>query len=145
MPTRSEEASLLALARNVVRLPERIRAQSLLVKRWSQRVRSRHLFVLDVIGLALVVLLALTAWPESDAVVPRDDRGDHPLCAIYRREACLAAARANLAAERLALRDLLSLVDTQRVALEALGVGIADADVLTNINTPEELATLEGL
>ncbi|MBW2426676.1 MAG: molybdenum cofactor guanylyltransferase [Deltaproteobacteria bacterium] len=99
----------------------------------------------DLPLLTADLLLALTAWPESDAVVPRDDRGDHPLCAIYRREACLAAARANLAAERLALRDLLSVVDTQRVALEALGVGIADADVLTNINTPEELATVEGV
>ena len=54
----------MALAHNVVRLPERIRAKSPVVKRWSQRVRSRHLFVLDVIGLSLAVFLALAAWQD---------------------------------------------------------------------------------
>ena len=62
----------MALARNVVRLPDRIRAQTPLVKRWSERVRSRHLFVLDVIGLSIIALVALAAWknrlPEGSLI-----------------------------------------------------------------------------
>jgi FlaA1/EpsC-like NDP-sugar epimerase len=34
-----------------------------LFKRWSQRVRSRHLFIMDVLGLVLASLVALAVWP----------------------------------------------------------------------------------
>ena len=53
----------MAVARHIVGLPEGIRARMPLVKRWSQRVRSRHLFVVDVVGLVLAALVALAAWP----------------------------------------------------------------------------------
>ncbi len=92
------------------------------------------------------LLLALCAWPEADAVVPRDARGDHPLCAVYRREACLALARSHLESGRLALHRLLGAVRTSRVPVEALGVVRPDGtDPLTNVNTPEDLAKLAGV
>lgn len=91
------------------------------------------------------LLLALTAWPESDIVVPTDVGGDHPLCAIYGRETCLAVARANLEADRLSLRELLAAVDTERVSLEDLGLADLGTAPLININTPDQLALLEGV
>lgn len=90
------------------------------------------------------LLVALTAWPERDVVVPCDADGDHPLCAIYRRGRCLAVARAHLESERLALRDLLAALDTDRVTLARLGLADIGPNPLTNINTPEELALLEA-
>ncbi len=52
----------MALARHMIRLPDRIRAKAPLLKRWSERIRSRHLFVLDVVGLTVAVILALGVW-----------------------------------------------------------------------------------
>jgi hypothetical protein len=40
------------------------------------------------------LLLALVAWPESDAVLPRDATGPRPLCALYRRGLAEAHPRA---------------------------------------------------
>lgn len=97
----------------------------------------------DLPFLSLEVLLALTAWPESDAVVPTDARGDHPLCAIYRREVCLAIARANLESDRLSLRELLARVDCDRVTLGQLGLSDLGTTPLMNVNTPAELTLLE--
>ena len=97
----------------------------------------------DLPFLSEDLLLALTAWPESDVVVPADDDGDHPLCAIYRRDVCLPVARANLDSDRLSLRDLLADVDSDRVSLENLGLADLGSAPLTNINTPDELALLE--
>lgn len=86
------------------------------------------------------LLLALVAWPEADAVVPRDANGRHALCALYHREPVLAAARERLERGKLALGGLLDAIDTAYVESEALErldpAGIA----LTNVNTPDELA-----
>lgn len=98
----------------------------------------------DLPLLSADLLLALTAWPEADAVVPTDAKGDHPLSAIYRREVCLAVARAHLADGRLALSALLAEVDSDRVPLAALGLADLGASTLANINSPEDLARLEG-
>jgi len=97
----------------------------------------------DLPKLDADLLLALTAWPESDIVVPTDEFGDHPLCAIYRRSVCLPIARENLEADRLSLRELLSRVETDRVSLDDLGVADLGRDLLVNVNTPDELAGLE--
>jgi molybdopterin-guanine dinucleotide biosynthesis protein A len=86
------------------------------------------------------LLLALVAWPEADAVVPRTARGPHPLCALYRREPVLRVARARLADGRLAMRGLLEAIDT--VTLEEADLALVDPDgtALLNVNTPEDLA-----
>ena len=98
----------------------------------------------DLPFLSIDLLLALTAWPERDIVVPSDAGGDHPLCAIYRREVCLPIASAHLDSGRLSLRELLAEVDTDRVSLEALGLSDLTPSPLSNINTPAELAQLEA-
>lgn len=98
----------------------------------------------DLPCLTADLLLALTAWPEADAVVPTDVRGDHPLCAIYRRERCLATARARLESGQLALSDLLHGVETARAPIEALGVAEGLVDPFTNVDTPAQLARREG-
>ena len=97
----------------------------------------------DLPFLSEDLLLALTAWPESDIVVPVDAEGTHPLCAIYRREVCLSVARRNLESDRLSLRDLLADVDSDPVSLESLGLADLGSAPLTNVNSPDELALLE--
>jgi molybdopterin-guanine dinucleotide biosynthesis protein A len=97
----------------------------------------------DLPFLCADVLLALCAWPESQAVVPSDENGDHPLCAIYDRVACLDIARSNLASNRLSLRELLALVDCDRVTTGQLGLSDLASMLFTNVNTPDELALLE--
>jgi molybdopterin-guanine dinucleotide biosynthesis protein A len=98
----------------------------------------------DMPMLGSEILLALTAWPEADAVVPVDDEGDQPLCAIYRREVCLASARDRLGAEELALGPWLDSFETARVPLARFGLGDRAAAMLTNVNTPDQRAFLEG-
>jgi molybdopterin-guanine dinucleotide biosynthesis protein A len=91
------------------------------------------------------VVLALVAWPEADAVVPRGAAGLHPLCAIYRREALLPLARERLAADRLDLRGLLDAVDTSYFGPDELARADPKGLALTNVNTPEDLARAEAL
>jgi len=63
-------------------------------------------------GVAPDLLLALVAWPEAAAVVPRRAGRAEPLCALYRRDAVLPVARARLAGGRLALHGLLDALET---------------------------------
>jgi molybdopterin-guanine dinucleotide biosynthesis protein A len=90
------------------------------------------------------LLLALTAWPEHDMVMPRNADGVHPLCAIYRREPVLACARARLQAGRLRIRALAEELDCDYIEgadLEAIDSG---GLTLTNVNTPAELARVRS-
>lgn len=80
-------------------------------------------------------LLALTA--EADAVVPRTERGYHPLCAAYTR-ACQPAIAAHLAVRRLRMTDFFEDVRVRVVSaaeLDALG---DRHRLLANVNTPAE-------
>ncbi len=86
------------------------------------------------------LLLALVAWPEADAVVPRDANGRHALCALYRREPVLAAARERLERGELALGGLLDAIDTAYLEGEALERLDPEGVALTNVNTPDQLA-----
>jgi len=91
------------------------------------------------------LLLALVAWPEADVVVPRTADGIHPLCALYRRESALAAARRNLAEERLALSALLDALATRYLEGDDLCAVDPDGTALLNVNTPEDLARVQRL
>ena len=90
----------------------------------------------------LAHLLALTR--VADAVVPRTERGYHPLCAAYTR-ACHAPVMRRLAEGRLAMLGLLEDVRVhvvERDDLEQFGSG---RRLLANVNTPDELVDLEAL
>ena len=87
-------------------------------------------------------LLSLAA--DVDVVVPRTERGYHPLCAVYTR-ACLEPAAARLAERRLALHELLGAVKTRVVTDEELSRFGAPSRLLANVNTPAEYASLEAL
>lgn len=76
---------------------------------------------------ALPLVLALTAFPEDDVVVP--DAGT-PTCAIYRREVALAAARRRLAAGD---RDPQPLLD----ALSVSRLPGADREALLALDPPQ--------
>jgi len=52
----------------------------------------------DLPGLCDDLPLALSAWPDADAVIPRRGGRPEPLCALWRRDAVLPLARARLAA-----------------------------------------------
>jgi molybdenum cofactor guanylyltransferase len=86
----------------------------------------------------------LTLAADADAVVPRTDRGYHPLCAVYRR-ACLPAVERRLAERRLKMLDLLHDLRVQEVTADDLRrFGNCDR-LLANVNTPAEYANLEAL
>jgi molybdopterin-guanine dinucleotide biosynthesis protein A len=87
----------------------------------------------------------LAAQAEAvDAVVPRTDRGYHPLCAAYTR-ACRREVSERLKRRDLALKGLLEAVRTRVVEpseIERFGPGDR---LLANVNTPGELYGLEAL
>lgn len=79
-----------------------------------------------------------------DVVVPRTERGYHPLCAAYRRT-CLDAIARRLAQRRLKMTDMFSDVRVREVNAGELD-RFGDRDwLLANVNTPAELAGLEAL
>ncbi|MCU1383557.1 MAG: Molybdopterin-guanine dinucleotide biosynthesis protein [Acidobacteria bacterium] len=81
---------------------------------------------------------------SADAVVPRSERGYHPLCAVYTR-ACLEPAAARLADRRLKMRELVDDVRTRVVSAEDIR-RFGDPDrLLANVNTPADFAGLEAL
>jgi molybdenum cofactor guanylyltransferase len=80
----------------------------------------------------------------AHVVVPRTERGCHPLCAVYTR-ACLAPVAAQLGERRLALHDLLAVVPTRVVAEEEMSRFGAPSRLLANVNTPADYADLEAL
>lgn len=91
------------------------------------------------------LLLALVAWPEADVVLPRVAGRAEPLCALWAREAPLAAARAQLAAGRLALHELVGALDAAWLEEDDLRDVDPAGLMLANANTPEDWARLERL
>ena len=93
---------------------------------------------------ALAAYLLMLAG-DADAVVPRTDRGYHPLCAVYGRRACLPAVERRLAERRLKMLDLLHDLRVREVTADDLGrFGRCDR-LLANVNTPAEYVELEAL
>jgi len=90
---------------------------------------------------ALLAHLAAAAVEPFDAVVPRTERGYHPLCAVYRRTAADAVAR-NLANRRLKMQDLLEELRVSVVSSTDVERFGDRHRLLANVNTP---ADVEGL
>ena len=87
----------------------------------------------------------LTTSEGYDVIIPRTEKGLHPLCAVYRRSTCLPAIRAALDAHS---RRVISFFDQVRVReigpdeLRRLDPG---GKSLMNVNTQEELAKARAL
>lgn len=80
---------------------------------------------------------------DADLVVPRTDRGYHPLCAAYRRT-CLDAIARRVAERRLKMTDLFSDVHVREVSGVELDRFGDRHRLLANVNTPAEFAGLEA-
>jgi molybdopterin-guanine dinucleotide biosynthesis protein A len=79
-----------------------------------------------------------------EAVVPRTDRGYHPLCAVYARS-CRGAVAERLMHGELALTGLLQGIRVRVVeGAELLPYG-PSARLLANLNTPQDYEALEAL
>ena len=85
-------------------------------------------------------LLSLT--PGADAVVPRTERGYHPLCAAYTR-ACQAAVAGRLARGQFRMVDFLADVRVRVVCGDELAALGDHHRLLANINTPAEYQGLD--
>lgn len=94
----------------------------------------------DLPLLTADLLLALVAFPQADVVLPRGPAGPEPLCALWRREPALAAARARLAAGELSAQALVAALDAGW--LEAADLARVDPETraLVNVNDPRDLA-----
>jgi molybdopterin-guanine dinucleotide biosynthesis protein A len=81
---------------------------------------------------------------DGDAVVPRTDRGWHPLCAAYTRR-CLAPVARRLGHGHLKLIDLLDDLRVRPVSPEELD-RFGDHDhLVANLNTPAEYDDVAAL
>ncbi len=83
----------------------------------------------------------VAAAGDADAAVPRDARGDHPLCAAYTRR-CRDAVRRHLAQGRFAVKDLLPALRVHTVTEAELRLFGDPHRLLANINTPDQYASL---
>ena len=84
-------------------------------------------------------LVACGAESAADAVVPRDARGRHPLCASYRRTAA-PAIKVRLDAGQLRVLDALTLLNVHDFGPDELEPFDPDGRLLLNVNTPEDYA-----
>ncbi len=76
--------------------------------------------------------------PDATVVVPRDEAGSQPLCAIYRREFADAAESA-LRAGRNRIDVLFNTVRTRVIEPQELECAGFSRAIFRNLNTPEEL------
>jgi len=79
---------------------------------------------------------------EADVVVPRTERGYHPLCAVYTR-ACLPIVDRRLADRQLKMTDLFADVRTRVVTSEEIDRFGDRNRLLANVNTQAEYAGIQ--
>lgn len=81
---------------------------------------------------------------NCDVVVPRTERGYHPLCAVYTR-GCGAPVARRLAEGRLTMIGLFESVRVHVVTSEELDAFGDRHHLLANVNTPVEYEEIEAL
>lgn len=83
---------------------------------------------------------------KFDAVVPvQPDGKRQPLCALYRRAACLPVVEAIIGGDDWSLRNLLRLVETRFARFDEIG-DLPGADLFFfNVNTPEDYANAQAV
>ena len=92
-----------------------------------------------------VVERVVGALGEREAVLPELGGFRQPLAAAYRREPCLAAAEAALAAGVNRVADAFAGLDALALGEEALAGVDPDLRAFRNANTPGELAAIAAL
>ena len=95
-----------------------------------------------VTGPLVAYLVALAA--DADIVVPRDERGYHPLCAVYTR-ACADAVAGRIAERKLKMSDLFEDVRVRVVTADELDRFGDLRRLLANVNTEAAFRDLEAL
>lgn len=115
-----------------------------------------HAALTDALGDAIIVLacdmpyvsapllrhlLALTS--NADAVVPRTERGYHPLCAAYTRT-CIEPIARRLVDGHLKMTDLFDDVRIRIVTAEEIDAFGDRRRLLANVNTPDEYSSIEA-
>jgi molybdopterin-guanine dinucleotide biosynthesis protein A len=89
-------------------------------------------------------LIGLAAESTWNAVVPRTDRGYHPLCAVY-ASSCRDAVARRLDRGQLRMRDLVDELRVRVVDEEELARFGDSFHLFANVNTHADLAALEAL
>lgn len=89
----------------------------------------------NVTSELLTGLAKAASQSTADAVVCETGRGLHPLCAVY-RSSLREAAHAAILQNRLKMHDFLATIRVEHWP-------VADAHLLANLNTPEELSAWE--
>jgi len=82
-----------------------------------------------------------TVGGDCDVTVPRDDRGLHPLCAVYARAAAPAIRRLIDQGVR-RIRDAMGTLRMHLVEGPALAAFDREGRLLENINTPDDYARI---
>lgn len=106
---------------------------------------ARHALVVivacDMPGLTTVFLtqlIALATDVDVDIVVPKTERGYHPLAAVYRVASCLPVVTTRLTEGQLAVRALFPGLRVREVTGAELAAMGDPRRVLANINTPAD-------
>lgn len=81
----------------------------------------------------------------SDAVIPQTENGTEPFHALYRRDACLPAIQAAIAADRWRVDSWFPQVKLRLMPPDDVRVYDPDIIAFWNVNTPDELAQAEDL
>ena len=92
---------------------------------------------------APVASYLLSLADEVDIVVPRTERGYHPLCAAYTR-GCIGPIARRLADGRLSMIDLVNDVQVRVVPYEELALFGNPDRLLANVNTPADYESIEA-
>jgi len=82
---------------------------------------------------------------EADVVIPASGEGFEPLHAVYRRETCLPAIEAALAADQWKVIAWFPQVKVRVLTLEEVKQHDPSRRAFWNLNTPEEFAEAERL
>ncbi len=82
---------------------------------------------------------------SSDAVIPQTEGGTEPFHAVYRREACLPAIQAAIAADRWRVDAWFPQVKLRLMSPDEVQTYDPGRTAFWNVNTPEELAQAEEL
>lgn len=100
---------------------------------------------MPLVNIALLKhMVALLDVNGNDAVVPQDERGWHPLHAIY-RQSCVTPIEQMVHAGDLRVQSLIKQLNVRTIDKNEMARFDPHGLSLKNLNTPDEMAALKGL